>query len=542
MLLRKLNLAPRSTLCFGFFCLMIITIGALCLRQVDLLNKAETYVETNIVPSIKLLGQLDREFVEVKGNNARLRNPIESNDRKSQAMEDIQRSRQLINKYERALSDLIVTADGRQVFEEFVQARRVYDKAQDQYLATVKEGRLEAAISLSKIEMRAASDLVQVLLKKLISLNEIKAYEAGQNADSVYEHTLLMVGSFILIAIAFSLALAVLYTKSLTVPIAGSLKAAESIAANDLSRHIEHEGSDEAAQMLTALAAMQASLRAALILISDSSTQLAETSEEMHAVTEDISRITRRQSDEIEMAATAVNEMSTAVEDVASNAASTSQLTAQSTTAAMAGRTQVNETVAAINSMVASVESTSTEVRALSTMATDISKVLDVIHEVADQTNLLALNAAIEAARAGEAGQGFAVVADEVRALAQRTQQSTQDIEQMVGSIQICTSRAVSSMSQTTSQAHKTLDMAQVAGKVLAGITDSLNLINERNQMMATAAEQQALVAREVDQNLASIRDLSSETAEGAKKTATASAELSQLASDLNVLTKKFSF
>ncbi|WP_397428765.1 methyl-accepting chemotaxis protein [Pseudomonas asplenii] len=240
------------------------------------------------------------------------------------------------------------------------------------------------------------------------------------------------------------------------------------------------------------------------------------------------------------MAATAVNEMSAAVEEVASNAASTSQLTSQSSSAAIAGRTQVEETVAAINQMVSSVQMTSTEVQALANMATDISKVLDVIRAIAEQTNLLALNAAIEAARAGEAGRGFAVVADEVRALAHRTQQSTQEIEQMVGSIQSGTSNAVSSMSQTSTQAQKTLEMAHGAGKVLVNITDSLGQINERNLMIATAAEEQAQVAREVDQNLVSIRDLSSETSEGSSQTAIATAELSGLAANLNRLTRQF--
>jgi len=173
-------------------------------------------------------------------------------------------------------------------------------------------------------------------------------------------------------------------------------------------------------------------------------------------------------------------------------------------------------------------------------MSTYISKVLDVIRAIAEQTNLLALSAAIEAARAGEAGRGFAVVADEVRALAHRTQQSTQEIEHMVGSIQSGTSNAVTSISETSVHAQKTLEMAHGAGKALVEITDALSQINERNLMIATAAEEQAQVAREVDRNLVRIRDLSAETSEGSNQTAITTAELSSLATDLNRLTKQF--
>ncbi|WP_425274358.1 methyl-accepting chemotaxis protein [Pseudomonas kitaguniensis] len=540
MLLRKLNLAPRSALCFGFFCLIIVAMGLLALRQAGLLKTAEKYVETNVVPSVKLLGQLDREFVSIRGNNARVRNPIEPQERKTKALSDIQQSRQMIDQYLQSLKALIVTARGQEAFERLREAQSEYTKAQELYLASVAAQQLETAVSISNGQMKNAADQVEVALKNLIGINEDKAKKAGQDADDIYQQTLMIVGVFMLVSVTASLILAWLYTRSLTVPINESLAIAQRIAANDLSNDVKVEGTDEAAQLVKAIATMQSNLRDALALIGDSSTQLAATSEEMHAVTEGASRTIQRQNHEIEMAATAVNEMSAAVEEVAGNAASTSDLTSLSSTAAIAGRNQVNETVAAINVMVANVQSTSVEVQALASMATDISKVLDVIRGIAEQTNLLALNAAIEAARAGEAGRGFAVVADEVRALAHRTQKSTQEIEQMVDSIQAGTGNAVSSMSQTSIQAAQTLEMANGAGKVLSEITDSLSQINERNLMIATAAEEQAQVAREVDRNLVSIRDLSSEASEGSNQTAIATAELTKLATDLSQLTQQF--
>ncbi len=540
MLLRKLNLAPRSALCFGFFCLIIVAMGLLALRQAGLLKTAEKYVETNVVPSVKLLGQLDREFVSIRGNNARVRNPIEPEERKTKALSDIQQSRQMIDQYQQSLKTLIVTARGQEAFERLREAQTEYSKAQDLYLASVAAQQLETAVSISNGQMKNAADQVELALKDLIGINEDKAKKAGQDADDIYEQTVMIVGVFLLVSVTASLILAWLYTRSLTVPINESLAIAQRIAANDLSNDVKVEGTDEAAQLVKAIATMQSNLRDALALIGDSSTQLAATSEEMHAVTEGASRTIQRQNHEIEMAATAVNEMSAAVEEVAGNAASTSDLTSLSSTAAIAGRNQVNETVAAINVMVANVQSTSVEVQALASMATDISKVLDVIRGIAEQTNLLALNAAIEAARAGEAGRGFAVVADEVRALAHRTQKSTQEIEQMVDSIQAGTGNAVSSMSQTSIQAAQTLEMANGAGKVLSEITDSLSQINERNLMIATAAEEQAQVAREVDRNLVSIRDLSSEAAEGSNQTAIATDELTKLATALSQLTQQF--
>ncbi|WP_010488674.1 methyl-accepting chemotaxis protein [Pseudomonas sp. S9] len=540
MILRRLKLAPRSVICFGFFCLIIVAIGLLSLYQANKLNDFETYVEVNVLGSIKTVGEVGEEFARIRANNARLRNPIEPKARTTKALNDIKQARVRISGLMKSLLPFVTTADGREAYDAFVKTRDAYTVVQDRYLATIEAGQLEAAVDLSSSEMRQAAQKVQSALDGLTKVNQEKARQAGIEADVIYLQAQIMVWVSIAIGFAATVILALLYTRSLTVPIGYSLVIAERIAANDLSQQITVDGSDEPARLIAALATMQAKLREALATISDSSTQLAATSEEMHAVTEGAAQTIQRQGHEIEMAATAVNEMSAAVEEVASNASSTSQMTSQSSDAAAAGKAQVDETVSAINLVVSNVEATSSEVQSLVVMATDISKVLDVIRAIAEQTNLLALNAAIEAARAGEAGRGFAVVADEVRALAHRTQQSTHEIEQMVSSIQTGTSNAVLSMSQTNAQAQKTLEMAHSAGRALVDITESLTQINERNFMIATAAEEQAQVAREVDRNLVSIRDFSGETSEGASQTALATAELSTLATGLNQLTKQF--
>ncbi len=379
MILRKLNLAPRSALCFGVFCLMIIALGLLALRQAAELNAAEKFIETNVLPSMKLLASIDREFVSIRGNNARVRNPIEPQDRKTKALGDIKQSRSLTAGYSDALGKLIVTPQGRQAFDELTKASSNYQTAQDRYLASVAAGDLETAVAISNGEMKSAADQVEITLKKLISVNDSKAEKAGITADTAYQQTLWLVGIFIAVGVLTTLLLAWMYTRSLTGPIGESLIIAQRIATNDLSKDIAQDGTDEAAKLISALASMQTNLRSALTLIGDSSTQLAATSEEMHAVTEDASRTIQRQTNEIEMAATAVNQMSAAVEEVASNAASASEVTSQSSTAAMAGRAQVDETVTAINLMVSKVQITSTEVQGLAVMATDISKVLDVI-------------------------------------------------------------------------------------------------------------------------------------------------------------------
>ncbi|WP_425298844.1 methyl-accepting chemotaxis protein [Pseudomonas duriflava] len=286
---------------------------------------------------------------------------------------------------------------------------------------------------------------------------------------------------------------------------------------------------------------MQDNLRQTISQIGDSAHLLSASAEEMSAVMEESSRGLQRQNGQIEMAATAVNEMTAAVEDVATNAVSTSEASRVSSESAQQGRIQLSDAIDSIQALTHDVLSASQRAEALAAQTQNISKMLDVIRAVAEQTNLLALNAAIEAARAGDAGRGFAVVADEVRALAHRTGESTREIESMIGSIQQGTGQTVDALQTSAERARSTLDKANAAGQALSVITENVAGINDRNLLIASASEEQAQVAREVDRNLVSIRDLSVQTATGAQQTQAATQELSRLAADLNGLVKRFS-
>ncbi|WP_371920026.1 methyl-accepting chemotaxis protein [Pseudomonas sp. GV071] len=350
-----------------------------------------------------------------------------------------------------------------------------------------------------------------------------------------------MTFSVILLAsLIFTIFAAVLLSRSITRPLAMLAASAERIASGDLTQPVVADGADEVTQVQRSLGGMQGTLRETLLNIQNSATQLASAAEELHAVTDDSSRGITRQNDEIQMAATAVTEMSAAVDEVARNANHTSDSSREAQETAQAGREQVSSTRSTIEQLTERLNITSTTIATLADEAIAIGRVLEVIRTIAEQTNLLALNAAIEAARAGDQGRGFAVVADEVRALAQRTQTSTQEIERMISAIQSASQQSVSAMAQSSEYAGRSQIMASQADSALALIAERVNQINDMNLVIASAAEEQASVAREVDRNLVAIRDIAEQNATGAHETSVASDQLAKLASDLNGMVQRF--
>lgn len=415
-----------------------------------------------------------------------------------------------------------------------------YISSAERITAMLDSGKIDQAraeLNTTNNELfRQARELIRVIIES----NNRQIKEGAIAADELRNSALTWMISGIVLAFIIAITVGVLITRLITHPIAQAVQSAQRIASGDLTHAILTERTDEAGQLLMALSDMQGGLKSTLMEIANASDQLASAAEELSAVTDESTRGLTRQNDEIQQAATAVNQMTAAVDEVAGNAVSTSEASRQATAEAEDGRQQVEQAVSGMSSMVVEINDSTQSVVDLANQVREIGKVIDVIRSIADQTNLLALNAAIEAARAGEQGRGFAVVADEVRALAHRTQTSTVDIEKMIGEVQVGADGAVAAMNKSLTWANNTQTLAQSAGQALQRITASVAKINERNLVIASASEEQAQVAREVDRNLLNIQDLSTQTAAGAHQTNASSQDLSRLATSFNVLVSKF--
>ena len=415
-----------------------------------------------------------------------------------------------------------------------------YVASSEQIISMIDAGHADQARALLNTNNNALFRQSRDLLKIMVDSNNRQIKEGAEAADVLRSDALQWMIGGIVLAFIVAITIGLLITRLITQPLAQAVQSAQRVAQGNLTQAIITDRKDEAGQLLMALSDMQGGLKSTLLEISNASDQLASAAEELSAVTDESTRSLTRQNDEIQQAATAVNQMTAAVDEVARNAVSTSEASGQATAEADDGRLQVDQAVSGMSSMVSEINDSTQAVVDLAAQVREIAKVVDVIRGIADQTNLLALNAAIEAARAGEQGRGFAVVADEVRALAHRTQTSTVDIENMIGTVQLGADGAVAAMNKSLTWANNTQTMAQNAGEALQRITHSVAKINERNLVIASASEEQAQVAREVDRNLLNIQDLSTQTAAGAHQTNASSQELSRLATSFNTLVAKF--
>jgi methyl-accepting chemotaxis protein len=385
----------------------------------------------------------------------------------------------------------------------------------------------------SRAEMQAEFDKVFAQAEGII-----KSQTEKRTAEA-HAKEMLMIG-VTLAAILLGALISVLIVRQITTPLGEAVRIAESIGAGDMSGRSDENRHDEFGQLLTALDKTRTNLRQTLGHVSGITTQLAAAAEELSAVTEQTSAGVNSQRQETDQVSTAMNEMAATVHEVARNAEQASQAALSADQQAIQGNAVLQQALAQIEKLSAEVNLSAEAMTRLNQESASISTVLTVINGIAEQTNLLALNAAIEAARAGEAGRGFAVVADEVRGLAQRTQQSTAEIETLITGLQKGSQTATSLMDNSCVIAEHTVSLARKAGDELQAITSTVSTIQAMNQQIATAAEQQSSVAEEINRSILNVRDVADQSASATEETAASSIELARLGNELQVLIGRF--
>ncbi len=359
-----------------------------------------------------------------------------------------------------------------------------------------------------------------------------------RDTDAAHAKNLLLLATAL--ALAFGVLAAWAITRQIVIPLNQTLKVAERVASGDLSHNLISRRQDELGQLQRSMQSMTVGLRELIGGISDGVTQIASAAEQLSAVTEQTSAGVNSQKVETDQVATAMNEMAATVQEVARNAEEASEAAVAADQQAREGDKVVGEAIAQIERLASEVGNSTEAMGHLKRESDKIGSVLDVIKSVAQQTNLLPLNAAIEPARAGEPGRGFAVVADEVRSLAQRTQKSTEEIEELIVGLQSGTQQVATIMDNSRGLTDSSVELTRRAGNALENITRTVSAIQAMNQQIATAAEQQSAVAEEINRSVLNVRDVSEQTSAASEETAASSAELARLGVYLQSLVGRF--
>ena len=344
----------------------------------------------------------------------------------------------------------------------------------------------------------------------------------------------------IIVAAILSTLIGIFLTRIIVTPLKQAAQAAAQLSQGNLTVHIDKTSNDETGQLQASMHSLSGSMRDLVLGFTNASEQVASRAGQLAGIADGVREKVFRQNSESEQIASAMHEMNASSSDVAKNAQYASSAAQEAATKADQGREVVSETINAIGDIATDVDNAGAVINGVAENSARIGKVLDVIKSIAEQTNLLALNAAIEAARAGEQGRGFAVVADEVRTLAKGTQDSAQEIHEMIAELQLGSEKAVQAMDTSRRKAREYTDQAVAARDALAVITGATGTISDMNTQIAAATEQQSGVSEEINRSVTNISQISAETAEYTTALVKSSEEMSEIADQLRALVTHF--
>ncbi|BDM64903.1 methyl-accepting chemotaxis protein [Shewanella sp. NFH-SH190041] len=459
---------------------------------------------------------------------------------KNEYTESLQIDRERLNSRLESYKSLVVDQNELQVINRIAQGWQQYAHTHDNIMLLLANGETNQA---KNILLNDSYEKFRDILLDVESLVKISRKFNAQNrdlAENSYFSAKVSIIVITILDILFLIVFSTLLTRQICHPLKMLVEQAMAIAKGNLGRGVLCEwieqdriNHDETGQLAVAIRDMKDSLNALVTDITTSVGQLSTAAKDMSTISEQSADGMSQQLNEINQVATAMNQMQSTLQEVASNTTAAAEAANHALSASKEGTDIVQNTVLSIDGVAKQLTSASDVVQQLEQDSKNISIVLDVIRGIAEQTNLLALNAAIEAARAGEQGRGFAVVADEVRTLAQRTQKSTEEISHTIEMLQNRTAQADQAMQLSQEQMKSSLTLAEDAGKSILSINHAVNIITDMNNQIASATEEQNVVANELNRNITIIQSYADDNTQGTQKTASTCQDLNRLATDL---------
>ncbi|AQQ00215.1 methyl-accepting chemotaxis protein [Pseudoalteromonas aliena] len=403
--------------------------------------------------------------------------------------------------------------------------------------------RLIDAITLTEKELAQSEQATKMALNQideLVNRASDEAFKLQEGVRNDVDSANLWTWVGMIIATILAVFIAVITVSRITKPLAEVNRILDIVASGDMTQRLDDSAKDEFGELSKSCNTLIDSLRSLIKGIISRSTQLAAASEQTSAITAESSQAIRNQQAQVEQAATATTEMSSTSQTVSNSAQQALSEIKNADKEAERVKGISNNNKATIEQLAREVDDASLVINKLHQDSASIGSILDVIRGIADQTNLLALNAAIEAARAGEYGRGFAVVADEVRSLASKTQESTQEIQSMIESLQTGAEAAVTAMGKGKQRAVSCVEQSDLASTALDSITFAVSQAHDVSEEISTAALEQQQVAQEISERLESIVAIAEQTAEGASQTNISSSEVAKLAEELRLSVDAF--
>jgi methyl-accepting chemotaxis protein len=547
-ILSNLPIKLRLTLIVGLAILSSLVIGALGLTGLHKADDSVSELYHVTIQHVHTMGVIAEHLQDIRNQMllslqhdpsselaAKHNHPLEMHT--DRAAKDIDEVNEHVNEF--AATDL--SPEERSLLADFKEVwSKMVEQGVEPMTRALKSNQYNQASSLVLEVINPNFDKAVKTIDRLSEIQMAESKEMFDQTDAEYHSMFSIISTTLVVSALLCVVLAYLTIAGISRAVKQIDLAAVRLSEGDLSARVDYSSRDEMGHIAKAVNRVAETFNNTVHEVKEAVSRLASAAEETSVVTAQTTAGINQQMNETSQVATAINQMNATVHEVAHNAVNAATAAKEADTTFLQGKQVIDGVIEAIGNLAREVESAATVIQDLEKESKSIVSVLDVIKGIAEQTNLLALNAAIEAARAGEQGRGFAVVADEVRTLAGRTQESTQEIEEMISRLQAGSNNAVRAMASGKEMTQVGVEKAGAAGEALQAINTAVEHITSMNTQIASAAEEQSAVTEEINRSIMSINEVSEQTATGAQQTSAASDELARLAEQLKDVVNHF--